>query len=210
MAEITNSEIEKLSDFDVFQWANEVDEIKNNVSVELFLFNKNYTPFKIRYDEQLSASVKAMFMTEAISFVIKEADKGLQQREYEKSDGEDKVVYRTNLSNVGRAETLIHLIEKEYKDIDYFTDNEYQFKKIKGIIAKFTYPGGDEGTKTFYIAKALAASSALKGATSWEINGESFEPFAAELAIKMPEDNQVAIIDGNVIIFNQCKFESLV
>ena len=35
--------------FDVFLWANEVEEVKNNVSVELFLFNKNYTPFKVRY-----------------------------------------------------------------------------------------------------------------------------------------------------------------
>ena len=55
----------------------------------------------------------------------------------------------------------------------------------------------------------MAGSSALKGATSWELNGESFEPFAAEIAIKMPEDNQVAIVDGNVVIFNQSKFENL-
>ena len=195
--------------FDVFLWANEVDEIKNNVSVELFLFNKNYTPFKVRYSDKLTNSVKAMFLGEAVGYIIKEADKGLECREYEKSDGEDKVIYRTKLENVGRAETLLHLIENEYKDIDYFTDNEYEFKKIKGIIAKFTYPGGDDGTKTFYIAKGLAASGALKGATSWELNGESFEPFTAEVAIKMPEDNQVAIIDGNIVIFNQSKFENL-
>ena len=44
--------------FDVFQWANEVDEIKNNVSVELFLFNKNYTPYKVRYTDSLTANVK--------------------------------------------------------------------------------------------------------------------------------------------------------
>ncbi len=205
---ITNT-IKRISDFDVFLWANEIDEVKNNVSAELFLFNKNYTPFKIRYSDKLTNSVKALFMSEAVSFVIKEADKGLECREYEKSDGEDKVIYRTNLSNVGRAETLIHLIEKEYRDIDFFTDNEHEFKKIKGIIAKFSYPGGENGTKTFYIAKGLSASSALKGATSWEINGESFEPFTAEVAIKMPEDNQVAIIDGNVVIFNQSKFENL-
>ena len=37
---ITNSEIKKISDFDVFLWANEIDEVKNNVSCELFLFNK--------------------------------------------------------------------------------------------------------------------------------------------------------------------------
>ena len=195
--------------FDIFLWANEVDEIKNNVSVELFLFNKNYTPFKVRYSDQLTNSVKAMFMQEAIGYIIKEADKGLECRDYEKSDGEDKVVYRTDLANVGRAETLIHLIENEYKDIAYFSDNEYEFKKVKGIIAKFTYPGGEAGTKTFYIAKGISASAALKGATSWELNGESFEPFSAEVAIKMPEDNQVAIVDGTVIIFNQTKFEAL-
>lgn len=195
--------------FDVFLWANEVDEIKNNVSAELFLFNKNYTPYKIKYSDKLAGAVKSMFMQEAIHFVIEEADKGLECREYEKADGEEKVIYHTSLSKVGRAETLIHLIENEYKDIDYFSENEYDFKKVKGIIAKFTYPGGDDGTKTFYIAKLLPASSALKGATSWEINGESFEPFSAEIALKMPDDNQVAIIDKTIIVFNQAKFENL-
>lgn len=195
--------------FDVFQWANEVDEIKNNVSVELFLFNKNYTPYKVRYSDSLTGNVKEMFMNSAIKYIIEEAAKGLECRDYELSDGEEKVIYRTELKKVGRAETLIHLIEKEYKDIDYFSDNEYEFKKIKGIIAKFSYPGGDSGTKVFYIAKGVAASSALKGAQAWELNGESFEPFSAEVAIKMPADNQVAIVDEAVVIFNQPKFEAL-
>ena len=196
------------SEFDVFLWANEVDEIKNNVSAELFLFNKNYTPYKIKYSDKLTGAVKAMFMQEAVSYIIKEADKGLECREYERADGEDKVIYRTTIDKVGRAETLLHLIEKEYKDIDYFTENEYDFKKVKGIIARFTYPGED-GMRSFYIAKLLPASSALKGASSWEIKGESFEPFSAEIALKMPDDNQVAIIDGNIIVFNQSKFENL-
>ena len=195
--------------FDVFHWANEVDEVKNNVSVELFLFNKNYTPFRVRYSDALTASVKAMFMQEATGFIIKEADKGLECREYEKSDGEDKVIYRTKLSNVGRAETLIHLIEHEYRNIDSYTDHVDEFKKVKGILAKFSYPGNDGETKVFYIAKAISPSSALKGGTSWELNGESFEPFSAEVALKMPDDNQVAIIDGTIVIFNQSKFENL-
>ncbi len=195
--------------FDVFHWANEIDEFKNNVSVELFLFNKNYTPFRVRYADSLAASLKALFMQEATGYIIKEADKGLECREYEKADGEEKVIYRTKLSNVGRAETLIHLIEHEYRNIDSYNDHVDEFKKIKGIIAKFTYPGNDGETKTFYIAKGISPSGALRGGTSWELNGESFEPFSAEVALKMPEDNQVAIIDGNVIIFNQSKFESL-
>ena len=196
------------SEFDVFQWANSVDEVKNNISVELFLFNKNYTPYKVRYSDVLMQTIRSMFMLEAVEFVIKEADKGLECREYELSDGEDKVIYRIDLEKVGRAETFIHLIENEYKDIAFFTDNEYEFKRIKGIVAKFTYPG-DEGQKTFYIAKGLAASSALKGKLSWELNGESFEPLTADVAIKVPEGNETAIIDGNIVIFNQSKFEKL-
>ena len=199
-----------MEDFDVFNWASEIDAIKNNVSVELFLFNKNYTPYKVRYDEKLTNSVKSLFMLEAINYIIKEADKGLECRTYERSDGEEKVIYKTKLENVGRAETLLHLIENEYKDIDFFSDNEYEFKKIKGILAKFSYPGGDDGSmKSFYIAKGISASAAIKGATSWELNGESFEPFSAEVAIKMPEDNQVAIVDKSVIVFSQSKFETL-
>ncbi len=200
--------MEQPEDFDVFQWANSVDAIKNNISVELFLFNKNYTPYKVRYSDALMQTIRSMFMLEAVEFVNKEADKGLEIREYELSDGEDKVIYRIDLSKVGRAETLIHLIENEYKDIAYFTDNEYEFKRIKGIVARFTYPG-DEGQKTFYIAKGLAASSALKGKLSWELNGESFEPLTADVAIKVPEGNETAIIDGNIVIFNQSKFEKL-
>lgn len=195
-------------DFDVFQWANEVDEIKNNVSVELFLFNKNYTPYKVRYSDALTQSVKNMFMFQAVNYVMTEVDKGLICRDYGSSDDEDRVVYKVDLSKVGRAETLIHLIEKEYKDIDFFTDNEHEFKRIKGIVAKFTYPGSD-GQKVFYIAKGLAASSALKGKTSWELSGESFEPLTADVAIKMPDANEVAIIEGNIVIFNQSKFEKL-
>ena len=196
------------TEFDVFQWANSVDEVKNNISLELFLFNKNYTPYKVRYSDVLMQTIRSMFMLEAVEFVIKEADKGLECREYELSDGEDKVIYRIDLEKVGRAETLIHLIENEYKDIAFFTDNEYEFKRIKGIVAKFTYPG-DEGQKTFYIAKGLAASSALKGKLSWELNGESFEPLTADVAIKVPEGNETAIVDGNIVIFNQSKFEKL-
>ena len=139
-------------EFDVFQWANSVDEVKNNISVELFLFNKNYTPYKVRYSDVLMQTIRSMFMLEAVEFVIKEADKGLECREYELSDGEDKVIYRIDLEKVGRAETLIHLIENEYKDIAFFTDNEYEFKRIKGIVARFTYPG-NEGPESFYIAK---------------------------------------------------------
>ena len=67
----------------------------------------------------------------------------------------------------------------------------------------------EKNQKYFYIAKNLAASAALKGKLSWELNGESFEPLTADIAIKVPEGNETAIVDGNIIIFNQSKFEKL-
>ena len=49
------------TEFDVFLWANEIDEIKNNVSAELFLFNKNYTPYKIKYSVNVHARSRALY-----------------------------------------------------------------------------------------------------------------------------------------------------
>ena len=197
------------NDFDIFNWANQMEAIKNNVTIELFLFNKNYTPYKVRYSEQLTNSVRSLFLLEAINYVNEEADRGLEMREYgEISD--DKTVYRTDLDKVERASSLVHLIEHGYKDLPYFSDNEYEFKLIKGILARFIYLDSESGeTRTFYIAKNISASNFLKGKVSWELKGESFEPFAADIAIRIPDRNEVAIIDGNIAIFDQAKFEKL-
>lgn len=197
-------------DFDIFNWANQMEEIKNNVTIELFLINKNYTPYKVRYSDKLTNSVRSLFLLEAVNFVNIEADKGLEVHDYETGTDSGKDVYLAPLKKVERAETLLHLIEKEYKDLPYFTEDEYQFKMIKGIIARFVYLDSQSGdTKTFYIAKNITSSQFLKGKTSWELTGESFEPLAGDIALKMPEHNEVAIIGDNIVIFNQAKFEKL-
>ena len=35
---------------DIFHWANRADAAKNDLDIELFLFNKNYTPFSVKLD----------------------------------------------------------------------------------------------------------------------------------------------------------------
>ena len=194
--------------FDVFHWANEVDEVKNNVSVELFLFNKNYTPYRVRYSDRLTASVKALFMQEATSYIIKEADKGLECREYEKSDGEEKVIYRTELAKVGRAETLLHLIEHEYRNIESMSDHLDEFKKMKGLSRGSRIRGVKGGRRRLH-REGDCGGVGTEGGVVVELNGDGFEPFSAEVALKMPEDNQVAIVEGTIVIFNQTKFENL-
>lgn len=192
---------------DIFLWANNIDAIKNELDVEFFLFNKNYTPYTTHFASELNAQIKPLFLFDILGFVSMGAGTGLSVRDFELSDGEENVLLRTDLAKVGRAETLIHLIEKERHDIVEFSEEEHEFKRIKGIVARFTMKDAPE--KTFYVVKAIQQSNVLKGATAWEFRDGKFEAFKAEVGIKLPSDNQVMIINGDIFVFNQSKFERL-
>jgi co-chaperonin GroES (HSP10) len=192
---------------DIFLWANNTDGIKNELDVEFFLFNKNYTPFSTSFSAELNAQIKPLFLFDLVNFVNMGAGTGLSVRDYELSDGEENVLLRTDLAKVGRAETLIHLIEKARHDIVEFSEQEHEFKRMKGIIAKFTHK--DTSKKAFYAVKAISQGQVLQGATSWEFREGKFGVFQADVGLKMPADNQVLIIDKDIFAFNPGKFEKL-
>ncbi len=192
---------------DIFLWANNTDGIKKELEVELFLFNKNYTPYSTNFASELNAQIKPLFLYDILGFVTMGAGTGLSVRDFELSDGEENTLLRTDLEKVGRAETLIHLIEHERHDIVEFSEEEHEFKRIKGIAAKFTHPENKD--VKFYIIKMVQQSNVLKGATSWEFRDGKFGAFAAEVGFKLPTDNQVLIIDKDIFVFNQSKFERL-
>jgi len=192
---------------DIFLWANNTDAIKKDLDVEFFLFNKNYTPYSTNFASDLNAQIKPLFLFDMINFVTMGAGTGLAVRDYEMSDGEENVLLRTSLAKVGRAETLIHLIEKERHDIVEFSEQEHEFKRIKGIVARFTMKDAPE--KTFYSVKAISQGQVLSGATSWEFRDGKFGAFQADVGLKMPADNQVLIIGHDIFAFNQSKFEKL-
>lgn len=192
---------------DIFLWANNTDGIKKELDVEFFLFNKNYTPYSTSFSSDLNAQIKPLFLYDIINFVNLGAGTGLSVRDFELSDGEENTLLRTDLDKVGRAETLIHLIEKERHDIVEFSQEEHEFKRIKGIVARFTHK--DDPKKAFYSIKAISQGNVLSGATSWEFRDGKFGAFQAEVGLKMPNDNQVLIIDKDIFVFNQAKFEKL-
>ena len=191
---------------DIFQWANQTDAVKNELRAEFFLFNRNYTPYSIRIDDALDTQIKALFLFDLINDVNLGAGTGLSVRDYELSDKEPDTLLRTDLEKVGRAETLIHLIKHERHDIVEFSEQEHEFKRIKGIVARFVR---HDGTGEFFVVKQVSGSSALKGATSWEFNEGTFRAFQPEFGWTVPADNQVLIIDGDIFIFNQSKFERI-
>lgn len=192
---------------DIFLWANNTDGIKNELDVEFFLFNKNYTPYSTHFASDLNAQIKPLFLFDLINFVNMGAGTGLSVRDFELSDGEENVLLRTDLAKVGRAETLIHLIEKERHDIVEFSQEEHEFKRIKGIVARFTHK--ENPKKAFYAIKAISQGQVLNGATSWEFREGKFGAFQADVGLKMPTDNQVLIINKDIFVFNQAKFEKL-
>lgn len=192
---------------DIFLWANNMDGMKKELEVELFLFNKNYTPYSTNFATELNAQIKPLFLYDILGFVTMGAGTGLSVRDFELSDGEENTLLRTDLEKVGRAETLIHLIEHERHDIVEFSEEEHEFKRIKGIAAKFTHPTNKD--VNFYIIKMVQQSNVLKGATSWEFREGQFKAFQAEVGFKLPSDNQVLVIGKDIFVFNQSKFERL-
>ncbi|HRJ06538.1 MAG TPA: DUF4868 domain-containing protein [Candidatus Saccharibacteria bacterium] len=190
---------------DIFLWANQTDAVKNELQMELFVFNKNYTPYSINFSSNLETQLKAMFVFDLISTVIFGAGTGLSVRDYELSEAEENVLLRTELTKVGRAETLLHLIEHERSDIMPFSETEHEFKRIKGIILRCKRPDGT----VFYATKAVQQSNVLQGSVSWQLTGGTFAAFEPEIGVRIPVDNQVLIIGGDIFIFNQTKFEKL-
>lgn len=192
---------------DIFLWANQTDGIKDELDVEFFLFNKNYTPFTTSLASNLNNQIKPLFLYDILNEVNMGAGTGLSIREFEMSEAEQGVLLRTDLAKVGRAETLLHLIEHERSDIVEFSEEEHEFKRMKGIVARFTHK--DKPREPFYIAKAINQSNVLQGAVSWEFRDGKFGLFQAQVGLKVPADSQVLIVGKDIFAFNPSKFEKL-
>lgn len=192
---------------DIFLWANQTDRVKDKLDVEFFLFNKNYTPYTTSLMNNVDAQIKPLFLYDIVNEVNMGAGTGLQVREFEMSDPERDVLLRTKLTNVGRAETLLHMIEHERRDIVEFSEEEHEFKRMKGIVARFTHK--DTPDKPFYVVKAINQGNVLQGAVSWEFKDGKFGLFQAQVGLKMPADNQVLIVGDDIFVFSPSKFERL-
>ncbi len=192
---------------DIFLWANQTDAIKGDLDIELFLFNRFYTPFSMRFASELEAQIRALFLYDVIGQVNLGAGTGLSVRVFEESEAEENVLLRTERTRVTKADTLINLIEKERSDIIEFSQEEHDFKRMKGIIARFT--SKTDVSKAFYIVKSLQTGAALSDITAWEINGARFDRFKADVGLKIPADNHVLIVDQDIFVFSQTKFERL-
>ena len=198
---------EQIQQTDIFLWANQTDARKNDLDIELFLFNKNYTPYMMPVGGSVEQQLRPLFLFDYINQVNLGAGTGLSVRDYELSEAEESVLLRTDLEKVGRAETLIHLIENERDEIVEFSETEHEFKRMKGIVAKFT--DKTDSSKVFYTVKLIAQGQVLRSALAWEFSDGKFGSFRGEVGFKVPDDNQVLIIGKDIFAFSPSKFERM-
>lgn len=196
---------EKPELIDIFQWANNADRNKDELEIDLFLFTKGYTVYSTRYDNKLKQQLKVLFLYDMINDVQTGAATGMSVRDFEAADAEDNVLMRTDLEKVEHAQEVIEQIAFGEEGLEVFQEGDHEFKKVKGMIARFSKPGSEP----FYVTKILPQTQVLKGATAWMFVEGSFQPFSADAGLKVTQDNQVLIVAGDVFVFSESKFERL-
>lgn len=185
---------EKTAKFDIFAWANQMDRIKNDLDIDLFLVNKLYTVYHLAVASELKPQLAPVFILEVLNDIEKGAGLGLEIREFEKSESEPGVLLYSTRKQVTNAGHILNIIEHERTSIENFNEYDHEFKNIKMIVAKFSH----NDIEPFYVCKQIAGASSLNERTAWEIGEDGkLQQFNAASAFKVPTDNQVLIVGNN-------------
>jgi hypothetical protein len=191
---------------DVFLWANNLVQVKEDLHIEIFLFNKNYVVYKTNVSKDLRKTLEPLLIDNLLEYVLAGAEEGLVVREFEEGEAEGKVLQRTRLKNVESARVVLGWLKTQEHEIETFVEEEHDFKRIKGVLVRCSHQDLD---KPFYIIKALPGSSLMKGSTAWLMRSGKFVPFDADGSLQIPADNQLLVLDQDIYVFNQAKLESL-
>jgi hypothetical protein len=191
---------------DVFLWANNLVQVKEELRIDIFLFNKNYVVYKTNVSKDLRKTLEPLLIDNLLEYVLAGAEDGLVVREFEEGEAEGKVLQRTRLKNVESARVVLSWLKTQEHEIETFVEEEHDFKRIKGVLVRCSHPDLD---KPFYIIKALPGSSLMKGSTAWLMKNGKFVPFDADGSLQIPADNQLLVLDQDIYVFNQAKLESL-
>jgi Domain of unknown function (DUF4868) len=191
---------------DVFAWANNLVQFKDELKIELFLINKNYVLYRTNMASELGKQLEPIFIDEMLEYVLEGAAEGLIVRGFEEAEAEEKVLQRTLLSNVDRLKETMNWLNHQEHEIELFVEEEHDFKRIKGMVARVSHP---QMKQTFHIFKVLPQSQVMKGKQGWMMRSGKFIPFDADAAIRIPTDSQLLLLEQDLYVFNQTKLKQL-
>jgi hypothetical protein len=191
---------------DVFAWANNLYQYKNQLQIELFLINKNNVMYSVKLQDELKKQLQPLFITNILDYVLNGAAEGLVVRGFEEAEAEDNVLQRTRWKNVDKLVEVMHWIRTQEQEIVQFVEEEHDLKRIKAVMARCSHPAMAE---PFYIIKALPRTQMMKGEGAWMVSGKVFMPFEDAVALRIPADNQLLVIGQDLYVFSQPKLRSL-
>ncbi|HLZ15154.1 MAG TPA: Kiwa anti-phage protein KwaB-like domain-containing protein [Candidatus Saccharimonadales bacterium] len=190
---------------DVFAWANNLFEYKEELTLELFWINKNNVVYRTKLDPALHKQLQPLFIDNTLDYVLDGAEHGMVVRSYEDGKAEGGVLQRVPWKRVEKLKEVMYWVRSAEEEIELFTDEEHDLKRIKGALVRVTHPKMKE---PFYIAKALSGGQMLKGEGTWMVAGKVFKPFQAA-ALKIPAEAHMLILEQDLYIFNQAKLDRL-
>jgi hypothetical protein len=191
---------------DIFAWANNLVQFKDELKIDLFLINKNYVVYRTSLAEALGKQLEPLFIDEILEAVLEGAGMGLQVRTFEEAEAEENVLQRTLLSNIDKAKEVLNWVKTQEHEIELFVEEEHDFKRIKGIMARVTHK---DLKMPAYIFKVLPQSQIMRGRVGWMMRSGKFMPFDADAAVRIPSDNQLLLLDQDMYVFNQAKLKTL-
>lgn len=189
---------------DIFHWANQADALKDDMKIDLYVFTKNYTAYQIKHSKDLTAQIKVLFLYDLISTIETGAATGMAIRDLHTQTDHENAIDTTPLESIENAQAVIEQAQFD-GNLEFFDENDHEVKKLKGIVVKFSLKGMDP----FFVVKYLKQSDIVSGATSWALGAGEFRPLALGAALRMPADNQVLVIGGQIFIFNETKFTQM-
>ncbi|HWT55992.1 MAG TPA: Kiwa anti-phage protein KwaB-like domain-containing protein [Candidatus Microsaccharimonas sp.] len=191
---------------DVFTWANNLVQYKDELKVEIFFFNKNYVVYKTTRAKELNKMMEPIFVDEILEYVLEGAANGLIVRGFEDAEQEENVLQFTRLKNVEKAVEVINWLKHQAHEIETFDDEEHDIKRMKGVIARISHDGLK---KPAYVIKAMQQSQVIRGKAGWMIREGKLVPFDADAALRITPDNQLLVLDQDMYVFSQAKLKSL-
>jgi hypothetical protein len=191
---------------DVFAWANNMYQYKDQLKYELFMVNKNNVMYSAKLAPELEKQLQPLFLTTILDFVLNGAAEGLVVRGFEEAEAEANVLQRTPWKKVDKLVEVMHWIRTQEDEIVQFVEEEHDLKRLKAVLVRGTHPAMSE---PFYVIKALPRAQMMKGDGAWMVSGKTFMPFEDAVALKVPADNQLLIIGQDLYVFSQPKLRSL-
>jgi hypothetical protein len=203
----TQNELESnYKESDVFTWANNLVQYKDELKVEMFFFNKNYVVYKTSRAKDLDKQMEPIFVDELLEYILEGSANGLIVRNFEDAEAEENVLQRTRLRNVEKAVEVINWLKTQEHEIETFDDEEHDIKRMKGVVARITHDGAKN---PYYVFKVLPQSQVIRGKTGWMIRDGKLVSFDADAALRIPSDNQLLVLDQDMYVFSQPKLKSL-